>query len=116
MSENLKKIGEEFNNLKGQFVISGYSVYRLIGILDDTEDYYYALYDGRKIEYHSCVGRIFPLKGYLRESDYQEMIRIAGLNHYDQIDLPANQNHKDSLIKQLSEKDVFIEGPYWDLN
>ena len=126
MCGNLEIIKTEFENLKGQMVISGTSVYRLIGILDDGEDYYYSLYNGRDVEYHSCVGRIVPLKGFIEEKHYNEMIRIAKLNHFDQETIYGtkeieearkfNESHKQSLIQKLGESDFFIEGPYWELN
>ena len=47
--DNLTIITKEFNELKGQFVICSDQVYRLLGIADDDEDWYYALYDGRRI-------------------------------------------------------------------
>jgi hypothetical protein len=126
MSENLKRIRSVFDKLKGQMVISGTSVYRLIGIMDDGEDYYYSLYNGREIEYHSCVGSIVPLKGFIEEKHYNEMIRIARLNHFDQETLYGskeieearkfNEAHKQSLVQKLGEFDIFLEGPYWELN
>lgn len=122
----MERIRGIFNSLKGQMVISGTVVYRLIGIMDDGEDYYYALYNGREIEYHSCVMSVVPLKGFIREKDYQEMVRIAKLNHFDQPDLYLNddpegikvfnEKHKQSLLSKLGENSFLIEGPCWDLN
>lgn len=122
----MERIRRIFNSLKGQMVISGTVVYRLIGIMDDGEDYYYALYNGREIEYHSCVMSVVPLKGFIREKDYQEMVRIAKLNHFDQPDLYLNddpegikvfnEKHKQSLLSKLGENSFLIEGPCWDLN
>jgi hypothetical protein len=113
---NLEIITNEFNQLKGQMVICGDQVYRFIGIADDDEDWYYALYDGRRITLHSCVGRITPLKGYIQQKDYDEMIRIAKLNHYDLLD------DGGEFIKQIEneitnwETTRFILGPHWELN
>lgn len=120
--DNITRITEEYEGLKGQFVICGDKVYRLIGIADDDEDYYYALYDGRQITLHSCVGRIMPLKGYMREQDYNEMIRIAKLNHLDQPTL-YNRNQEEGIkYSEQHKKDVthwkdtrFILGPHWEL-
>ena len=121
---NLEIITNEFNQLKGQFVICSDQVYRLLGIADDDEDWYYALYDGRRITLHSCVGRVTPLKGYIRKKDYDEMIRLAKINHYDQSDLWMNKNpeemsefnkkHKDEITTW--DKTRFILGPHWELN
>jgi hypothetical protein len=114
--DNLTIITNEFNQLKGQMVICSDQVYRLIGIADDDEDWYYALYDGRRITLHSCVGRIIPLKGFIQQRDYDEMIRIAKLNHYDLLD------DGQDFIKQIEneitnwETTRFILGPHWELN
>jgi len=82
---NLPKILEGFEKLKGQFVITAsWEVERLVGIGDDGEDWYYLTYDGRKLKWNTCVGRLMPLKGKLDDKDYNELVRIAKLNHYDQ--------------------------------
>ncbi len=122
--DNLTIFTNEFNELKGQFVICGDQIYRFIGLADDDEDYYYALYNGRVITLHSCVGRITPLKGYILEDHYKEMIRLAKLNHFDQPDLwgnktpeemtEFNEKHKTEITNWEGTR--FIAGPYWDLN
>lgn len=85
MDSNLKKILEEFEEHKGQFVITDFkhNVQRLIAIGEDDLDYYYVYWDGRKTSWESCVGKFVPLKGYIRDEDYNEFIRLAKLNHYD---------------------------------
>ena len=115
--DNLTIITNEFNQLKGQFVICSDRVYRLIGIADDDEDWYYALYDGRRITLHSCVGRVIPLKDYIQQKDYDEMIRIAKLNHYDQIEdefADFIEQHKKEVTDWQDTR--FILGPHWELN
>jgi len=122
MSDNLKIILDEFERLKGQFVITEMNkIERLIAIGDDKEDWYYITYDGRELHWSSCVGRIMPLKGQLRDKDYDYLIYIAKLNHYDQIDLKMNGN-KDAFLKSVeeytskySENDTFITELCWDL-
>lgn len=87
MDSNLKLILEEFEKLKGQFVItSSWEIERFVSVGEDEMDYYYITYDGREFIWNTCVGRLMPLKGYLRDKDYQELIRLAKLNHYDQLD------------------------------
>ena len=114
--DNLTIITKEFNELKGQFVICGDQVYRLLGIADDDEDWYYALYDGRRITLHSCVGRITPLKGFIQQKDYDEMIRIAKLNHYDLLD--DDRDFIEKYKKEVTDWQGtwFILGPHWELN
>lgn len=119
--DNITRISHEYNSLKGQLVLCGDSVYRLIGIADDDEDYYYILYDGRQVTLHSCVGRIMPLKGYLRQEDYNEMIRLVKLNHLDQPtffggDEKASEYAEQHKTDATNWKNTrFIHGPYWEL-
>lgn len=120
---NLKLILSEFKELRGQFVITEMNkIERLIAIGDDTEDWYYVTYDGRELHWSSCVGRIMPLKGYLRDKDYDYLIYIAKLNHTDQLDLKINGN-KDEFLKYMEEyiskyykNDSFITELCWELN
>ena len=98
---NLDIILQEFEQLKGQFVITmNDTVERLIAIGDDTEDYYYITYDGRKFTWHSCIMGLIPLKGYIRQEDYDRLVQLAGFNHYDQANedswLEEWTNHKGS--------------------
>jgi hypothetical protein len=115
--DNLTIITNEFNTFKGQFIICSDRVYRLIGIADDDEDWYYALYDGRRITLHSCVGSITPLKGYIYDDHYDEMIRIAKLNHYDQLEEAFSEFVEQHKAEVTDWKDArFILGPHWELN
>ncbi len=76
MDSNLEKILKEFELLKGQFVIISYSeIERLVAIGDDGEDYYYITFNGRDFRWSTCVGRVMPLKGYLRDMDYKAFTR-----------------------------------------
>lgn len=83
--DNLTIILEEYELYKGQFIIITDKVERLIAIGDDGEDWYYLTWDGHNITWCSCVVGITPLKGYIREEDYNRMISIAKHSHYDQI-------------------------------
>jgi hypothetical protein len=86
MDNNLKIILSEFEKFKGQFVIAdNHKIERLVAIGDAEDDYYYITYDGRKINWNSCVGRIMPLKGFLQDKDYNELVRLSKLNHFDSI-------------------------------
>ena len=127
MSDNLTIFKGEYEKYKGQHVISNDTVYRFIGIVDDEEDYYYCLYDGRKLRLHSCVGVIVPLKGFILDKHYNEFVRLAKLNHYDQETLfsiedtdklkEINDQHKKELVESIEKSgDKFIVGPCWELN
>ena len=123
--DNLTIFKNQFEELKGQMVICSNRVFRFIGIADDGDDYYYALYDGRKITLHSCVGSITRLKGYILDRDYNEMVRLAKLNHFDQPTswgnevseetIKSSEDHKAEITK-WGQETKFIVGPCWDLN
>ena len=84
IKDNLTLIKEEFEQLKGQFVITpSHRIERFVAIASDSFDYYYVTYDGREYTWNSCVGGLIPLKGHLRDKDYNELVRMAKLNHYD---------------------------------
>lgn len=99
MVDNLTLIKAEFEKLKGQFVITdSWKIERLIAIGEDEHDYYYITYDGRKLHWNTCVGRLVPLKGYLRDRDYKEFIRLAKLNHFDQVSLWGNKEPEKAKV------------------
>ena len=126
MEDNLTLIKGEFEKLKGQFVkTDSWRIERLVAIGEDEWDYYYITYDGRKLTWNTCVGRIMPLKGYLRDKDYNEFIRLAKLNHYDQATLWGNSEPEkyqmmvDSHLAELlalPEDHKFLTPVCLDLN
>jgi hypothetical protein len=132
MSDNKKLIIEEFESLKGQFVISGdWKVKRLVGVVEDDMDYYWLLYDGRKFSMDSCVGRVVPLKGKLEDKDYNEFVRLAYLNHFDIIGyycreedkeegMSVSENHKRQIVEDLlregENQNYLLTEICWDLN
>jgi hypothetical protein len=126
MEDNKTLILKEFENLKGQFVITcSWEIERLIAIGEDEMDYYYVTYDGRRLKWNTCVGRLMPLKGYLRDEDYNELVRLARLNHFDQIGLwgndkpeeisTLNEQHKKE-ITELTSPDKFLTEICWEIN
>lgn len=110
---------KEFDELKGQFIITvSNKIQRLIAIGDDSFDYYYVTWDGYsdKLTWSSCVGRIMPLKGHLRDKDYNELIRIAKLNH---LDIASDGQFSDDIKKillKLGGDDKFLTEPCFNLN
>jgi hypothetical protein len=118
MTDNKTLILEHFEQHKGQFIIMGTDVVRLIAVGDDGEDYYWVTYNGRKTHWHSCVGGFIILKGKIDERDYNCLIRMAKLNHFDQgnlDDLPIINNHKEQTTC-LPEDHIYLAGVCWDLN
>lgn len=117
---NLKRILAEFESMKGQLVITGYSnIERLVAIGDDQEDWYYVTYDGREsLRWSSCVGTVMPLKNQLRDADYQQLINIAKGNHWD-LQMAVGVNAwavRDALLAQHSPTHRFITEIHWDIN
>jgi hypothetical protein len=120
---SLNHILEEFEKYKGQLVIVdfGWKVERLVAIGDDEFDYYYITYDGRELNWHTCVGSYIPLKGFIRNEDYNRMVFITRLNHYDQVDLEQNGNMDNFLlvikeyVAKYDPKSKFITELCWDL-
>ena len=94
MTDNKTLILNQFEENRGQFVIMHNKVVRLVAIAEDEMDYYYVCYDGRKIIWHSCVGSYTVLKNKIDEKDYNEMIRWAKINHFDQDDflMPSEED------------------------
>ncbi len=128
MSKTL--ILEKFEHHKGEFIIINNKVSRLIAVGDDGEDYYWVTYDGRSTIWSSCVGKFIVLKNKIDDSDYDEFIRIAKINHLDQDDLWLPKTPEDKLEnKELAKKhkefiklqstggnDILLTEICWDLN
>ena len=128
MTDNKTLIFNQFEENKGQFVIMHNKVVRLVAIAEDEMDYYYVCYNGRKIIWHSCVGSYTVLKNKIDDKDYNEMIRLAKINHWDQDDfmIPSREDDKDQQKKfakghkQEMEKEEgynkYLTPFCWDLN
>lgn len=116
MKDNLTIIKKEYEKIKGQFIIINNKIERLVGLGDDGEDYYYITFDGRRIIWDSCVGKIIPLKGHLKKNDYSYLKKIAELNHLDQVDKKSFIIFLNKYINNLPETDKFITKLCWDLN
>ena len=122
MTDNLTLILSEFEKYKGQLVITeNWKVERLIAISEDDWDYYYVTYDGKDLNFNTCVGGLTPLYGYIMNKDYNRMVRIAKLNHYDQVDLSMHGNMEE-FLKTVNEyliekypKEKFLTPFCWDL-
>lgn len=128
MDNNLRRLIDQFEENKGQFVIVDNKVTRLVCVAEDDMDYYYVTYNGRKVFWHSAVGRYMPLKGRLDEKDYSELIRLAKINHFDQDDffMPSEEEakeaqkkfadeHKKEMMKETGD-DKYLVSFCWDIN
>ena len=128
MDKNKILLLEQFERNKGQFVIMHDRVLRFVAIAEDDMDYYYVCYDGRKLVWHSAVGSYTVLKNKIDDKDYNELIRIAKINHYDQDDLWMPRTEEEKIqqkhyAKKHKQKMEQVEGdsrylvPFcWDLN
>ena len=116
--ENRRKILEEFEEHKGQFVITdSHDVQRLIAVGSGDWDYYWIYWDGRKTSWHTCVGGFIPLKGKIDDKHYDNLIRLAKLNHNDQLYLKLDKSKdktKEALYKLMTsmirEKETRLKG------
>lgn len=126
--ENLQIFLSTYEELKGQFVMvsPSWTVERLVAVGEDQWDYYWVTYDGKKLSWFSCLSKIMPLKGHLRDEDYSDLTAIAKLNHFDQMtswsigDPLASRifvdQHRLDLEKIPTEVGSLITPICWDLN
>jgi len=120
-----ESIIKEWEEHKGEFILTqSHTLERFIGIGADIEDYYWITYNGRTVNWNSCVGKLIYLKGKIDDSDYQGFIREAKLNHYDQKGWgdfrqdaynESVDEHRQRIIK-CGEGDFYLTDICWDLN
>jgi len=66
---------------KGDLLIDGTTVVRLIDFKTDKDDYYYDLQSlGEGRYWTSCVGRLIPLKGHIPDKEYDSLEHLFNLN------------------------------------
>lgn len=113
--DNRTIILKEFEQLKGQFVITmSWKIERLVAIGTDDDDYYWVTYNGKRLTWSSCVGKIIPLKGVLQDDDYNEFERIADLNHHDRFILNGDEHtmnietYKSELMLDYTGNDKLL--------
>jgi hypothetical protein len=107
MSDVRTILVNEFEEYQGQFVLFSKEPVRLIGLGEDAHDYYWITWNGRKLCLDSPLCRFIPLKGYIRDEDYAEMVRIAQLNHMDLSDR-FDFNLDDHVRNQLKNEKIII--------
>ena len=111
----IDKIKQEFETLKGQFVITqSHKIERLVAVGEDQQDYYWVTYNGRNFTWNTCVGGLIPLKGYLQDKDYNSFVQSARLNHFDQETCwgeqgKNSQKHKNELMKVKGDDNILTE-------
>ena len=125
MSKVIDKLKEEWEEHKGEFVLTqSHTLERFISIGEDGDDYYYVTYNGREIIWNTAVGKLIYLKGKIDDYDYNNFIRLAKLNHWDQLDVWIKdcKNTKESIKEYKNELTSHDDGNKyltdicWDLN
>ncbi len=130
MATKMDKILKEFDELKGQFVINNaWDIERFVAVATDGTDYFYVTYNGRKLTWYSSVGRITQLKNKIDDKDYQQLIKIAKLNHFDQPTLYSarekgrknevlkyNKEHIKEITKIYKPENKYITDFCWEIN
>jgi len=132
--ETNSRILSQFEKHKGQFVISDFKdrVQRLVAVGEDDSDMYWIFWDGRKLEWHSCVGGFISLKGKIYDDEYQRFVRLAELNHQDRFGCYGRRDElsedkileieeglklfKKHIISNISPGHSFLTEICWDLN
>lgn len=132
--KNLTLLKKDFENHKGEFVINNYNhkVVRLVALGTDDEDYYWVFYDGNETVWQSTLFHFIVLKDKINKKDYDEFIRLAKLNHQDQINHWQEENEKDkekikeaektikevkeNIQKNIGSNDKYLTDICWDIN
>ena len=124
----IEQILEQFNQHKGEFVLLNGKLFRLVAVGDDSDDYYWVVYDGRKVFWHSCVGSFVVLKNKVDDKDYNEFIRLAKINHFDQEDflIPSTEEDKEytrkhsiehkQKMEEVNGNDKYLTDFCWTIN
>lgn len=80
----LKELQKKLKLYKNTLVIDDWHrIVRLVDVIDGKDDYYWVYdgVDGR--HYMSCVGRWIPLKGHIKDKDYDRIVRAWNLNNVE---------------------------------
>lgn len=109
---NLELILSFFNEHRGQFVLVDKIVYRLIAVATDDFDYYWVLYNGRKLRWTTCLTNIVPLKNTFKDGDYQILATSSKLNDFDQVEYWGHKNLQEAAkFREEHIKEItFTEG------
>ncbi len=106
----MNRVIEKFNELKEQLVICDYNqVKRFIGVGEDNLDYFYIFWNGRVLSYSSPLCPVISLKGKIDDKDYNELIRIANLNHYDLINnCEMKKEVEEKIRKEILQDNILL--------
>jgi len=118
-SENLQIIKEEFNQHKGEIVLTeSHKLERFIGIGTDDQDYYWITYNGRETTWNTCVGGLIYLKGKIDDKDYENLVRQFKLNHQDMSEMFPTEIRKKAKeeMSKVNGKDKVLTEICFEIN
>lgn len=109
MSETLKSILREFEEHKGEFVITmSHKIEQFVGVGTDDQDYYWITYNGRKLTWNSCVGALIYMKGKLDDEDYNRFVRSADLNFFNKVLKGEELELHLSMLRDRKGSDILL--------
>jgi hypothetical protein len=82
----LEKIKIKIAPFKNTLVIAYFgTVCRLVDAIEDESDgeCCYVLDKGNALEFPSVLIKIIPLKGYIDDNDYADLVKVWNLNNFD---------------------------------
>lgn len=75
----------ELKPYQNTLVIDGFEIVRLVDVIDGGDDYYW-VYDSHKgIYWSTCVGGWIPLKGFIDQEKYDNLVRVWNLNNIEKV-------------------------------
>lgn len=85
----LEEVRKEIEPYKGTLVLDWDKVVLLKDVARDERDVYYVFgersgHRESKVYWSSCVCNFIPLKGYILEKKYQDLVRMWNLNNDDE--------------------------------
>ena len=85
-TDNKSIILSEINQYINTIILSfgDFTLYRLMGFYEDTDDYYYNLKDIKgQFSLHSCVMGFIPLKNKIDDDDYERIESVFEINEHE---------------------------------
>jgi hypothetical protein len=83
-TNKLEELRKELEPYRNTLVLDYFDVVRLVDVVDGEDDYYWVYDDTKRgVHWSSCVGGWKPLKGVLKDEDYNELVRVWNLNNVE---------------------------------
>jgi hypothetical protein len=81
----LESLKEEMAPYKGTLVLDHFDVVLLKDVIQEPGDFYWVYYaESRGLYYSSCVRGWIPLKGFLPDKEYKNLVGVWNLNHNEE--------------------------------